>query len=277
MSSNWKRPLLVLVPLALVVLAWPSVASAQRHGGRATTRIIVRSGPFYSPFYDPWYGFGWGPAYPQYGGYRTAATIRIDVQPRDAQVYVDGYYAGVVDDFDGAFQRLHVEPGGHEIVVYKEGYRSIRERFYLSVNGSQKIAGDLERLAAGESNEPRPAPVAEAPPTPEQPDRVAAPRPPGRRQTSRRAPDGPARPSPRTTTGSVVLRVQPSDAEIVIDGERWRGAPDDDRLVVQLAEGTHQIEVNKDGYRSVTLDVEVRRGETTPVNVSLARPAGQER
>ena len=32
--------------------------------------------------------------------------VRLMVRPRDAAVYVDGYYAGVVDDFDGVFQRL---------------------------------------------------------------------------------------------------------------------------------------------------------------------------
>ena len=40
---------------------------------------------------------------------------------------------------------------------------------------------------------------------------------------------------------------------------------------VQLAEGTHHVEVQKNGYRRVSLDVRVRRGETAPVNVALAR------
>ena len=31
--------------------------------------------------------------------------------PSEARVYVDGYYAGTVDDFDGLFQRLNVSPG----------------------------------------------------------------------------------------------------------------------------------------------------------------------
>ena len=32
------------------------------------------------------------------------------VDPAEARVYVDGYYAGTVDDFDGLFQRLNVSP-----------------------------------------------------------------------------------------------------------------------------------------------------------------------
>jgi hypothetical protein len=69
----------------------------------------------------------------------------------------------------------------------------------------------------------------------------------------------------------VAIRVQPPDAEVLIDGERWAGAGDDERLVVQLPEGSHRIEVQREGYRGVTLDVRVRRGETSPVNVSLTR------
>jgi hypothetical protein len=65
--------------------------------------------------------------------------------------------------------------------------------------------------------------------------------------------------------------VQPGDATITIDGERWEGAQDQERLVVQLAAGTHTIEIQKDGYRTYITDITVRRGETTPLNVSLTR------
>lgn len=44
-------------------------------------------------------------------------SLRIVDAPRDAQVFVDGYYAGVVDDYDGVFQRLNLEPGGHQIEI----------------------------------------------------------------------------------------------------------------------------------------------------------------
>ena len=37
--------------------------------------------------------------------------------PRNAEVYVDGRYAGIVDDYDGTFQRLDLEPGSHEIEI----------------------------------------------------------------------------------------------------------------------------------------------------------------
>jgi hypothetical protein len=44
------------------------------------------------------------------------------VSQRDAEVYVDGYYAGVVNDFDGTFQQVNLEPGPHRIEVRAQGF-----------------------------------------------------------------------------------------------------------------------------------------------------------
>jgi hypothetical protein len=66
------------------------------------------------------------------------------------------------------------------------------------------------------------------------------------------------------------VRVQPTASEVWIDGEQWRGPEGDERLVVQLSEGTHHVEVRKSGFRRYATDVQVRRGETVPLNVSLS-------
>src|SRR5262245_41406438 len=94
---RYLKSVFALAPLAVILFVRPTAASAQ-----------------------------WGYPYPYLAP--AEASLRLDVKPRDAQVYVDGYYAGLVDNFDGTFQRLHVFPGQHEIVIYKEGYRSVRER-----------------------------------------------------------------------------------------------------------------------------------------------------
>jgi PEGA domain-containing protein len=53
----------------------------------------------------------------------------VRVEPKDAQVFVDGYYAGLVDEFDGHFQHLDLVPGPHHVEVYAPGY----ERLLLDV------------------------------------------------------------------------------------------------------------------------------------------------
>ena len=71
--------------------------------------------------------------------------------------------------------------------------------------------------------------------------------------------------------GAIALRVQPSDADVLIDDERWEGPANDEALVLQVALGPHRIEVRKDGYRAYTAQVDVRAGQTAPINVSLPR------
>jgi hypothetical protein len=71
--------------------------------------------------------------------------------------------------------------------------------------------------------------------------------------------------------GQVAIRVQPADAEITIDGEPWRGPQGAERLVVHLASGTHRIEIRKEGFDPFVTAFEIRKGEVTVLNVSLAR------
>jgi hypothetical protein len=72
----------------------------------------------YPGYYSRGGGYGYG-YYAIPSGF-TYGSLRIIDAPRHAQVFVDGYYAGIVDDYDGVFQRLNLEPGRHvvEIEVY---------------------------------------------------------------------------------------------------------------------------------------------------------------
>jgi hypothetical protein len=232
------------------------------------------------------------PPYPYGAGYAgSEASLRVNVKPKEASVYVDGYFAGRVDDFDGTFQRLHLEPGQHEIVVYLEGHRSIHERLYFSPNQTRKISGTLERLAAGEPNEAPPVPAENVdrperpnpgrmrppvagPPArrgPPPPDRGPGPGPgpgPGAGPDGQNRPNQPNQPAP-SPVGTLSIRVQPGDADVIIDGERWTSGSSDERLLVQLSDGRHVIEVSKNGYRRFTTEIQLRAGETAPLNISL--------
>ena len=256
-------------------LLWPSNAQAQHRrvvhsgGGRS---VVAVGGYFYRPwFYDPWYGwgypYGWHPPYAYGAGYGDSA-LRLQVEPKETEVFIDGYYAGTVDDFDGFFQRLRLEPGEHEVQLYLAGHRSVRQKVYLQPTGTFRVKHTMQPLAAGETPDPRPDPPAGGPPQPRggydafgRRDRSQRPEPPER-------PEGSARDS---QFGALAIRVQPAEAEILIDGERWDGPDSSDRLVIQLAEGEHRIEVRREGFSTYSSTVQVRRGETTSLNISLNR------
>ena len=244
----------------------PDTADAQGRRGvrQAPRRGGVVVGAYYRPlyynpfFYDPFwypYRYGWYP--PPYGYnqfYDQNASLRVQVEPKEAEVFVDGGYAGTVDDFDGIFQRLHLEPGEHEVALYLTGYRTETRKIFLQPNGTFNIKHTLEALPAGAPPEPRP--VVSTPPAQPRARQARAPR---------------ARNSADANFGGIAIRVQPADADVLIDGERWEGPADDEALVIQVAPGAHRIEVRKEGYRSYTAEVDVRAGETAPINVSLPR------
>ena len=68
--------------------------------------------------------------------------MRRKVKPREAEVYVDGYLAGVVDDYDGAFQQLNLDVGPHRIELRHPGYESIS--FEIRTQPDQKITYKAE-------------------------------------------------------------------------------------------------------------------------------------
>jgi len=258
---------------ALLLLAIPNSADAQHHGGGAHHTTVFVGGYFYDPFFGP---YPWWPAYaypyPYYPVYDASADLRLLVTPKEANVYVDGFFAGNVDDFDGFFQRLHVPPGAHEIVLYLQGYRTVHQKVYVSPASTYKLTYAMEKLGDGEVSEPPPA----APPVPEPPEGTASgPRtspPDGRPPVAVTRPAAPATAPAADAYGSLVVRVQPGDATITIDGEPWQSSSNqDERLVVQVSDGPHHVVIQKTGYRSYSADVVVRRGETTPLNVSLSR------
>jgi hypothetical protein len=74
----------------------------------------------YRPYGYPVYGYG-------YGGYsgRPYGGVRIDLPQRDAEVYVDGYFVGTVDEFDGVLQQANIEAGPHRIEIRAPEYEPI--------------------------------------------------------------------------------------------------------------------------------------------------------
>jgi hypothetical protein len=75
-----------------------------------------------------------------YGG------VRLDVTPRDAAVHVDGYYAGIVDDFDGALQRVALEPGPHRFEITADGHDSLVFEVNVRPNQTIRYHGDMLRI-----------------------------------------------------------------------------------------------------------------------------------
>ena len=119
---------------------------------------------FYNPYYSP-YGFGGygldpGFGYPYYGdpndpymygeGYGSYSsrvysgegegTLKLKVKPKDAKVYVDGYFAGLAD------QKLTLNGGNHKVEVKADGYETSEFDVLITPGKTLTFAGDLKKL-----------------------------------------------------------------------------------------------------------------------------------
>ena len=123
-----------------------SVPPASRPGGGSITTGSIG--------YYPWWWFGGYPdmqdAYPSGGGSSSVpneeGTLKLKIKPKDAEVYVDGFFVGVVDDFDGLFQKLHVETGPHRIEVRAPGYEPLIFDVRITAEHGTTYQGELKRI-----------------------------------------------------------------------------------------------------------------------------------
>ena len=94
---------------------------------------------------------GYGPY--GYGAYRSNdGAVRIEVGPKylrdEAQVYVNEAHVGVVDDFDGFFQRLSLTPGEYDIEIRLDGYQTLQTRIFVRRGSTYKIRESLHPVVA---------------------------------------------------------------------------------------------------------------------------------
>jgi len=137
--------------------------------------------PFYSYYYSPYYrgygywnpwGYGYGLGYfsydpylfggigdpGYYGGggsssgggsyvqhYQGAGSLRLKIKPANAQVYIDGYFVGTVDSFDGVFQKLNVDAGPHRVELKAEGYQTTDFEVVVTPGDTITYKGDMKR------------------------------------------------------------------------------------------------------------------------------------
>lgn len=108
-------------------------------------------GGYYGPYggyYDPWFGGypDYDPQPPIVSGFSDEGSLRLKIKPRDAEVYVDGYYVGIVDEFDGVFQKLHLESGTHRIEVRAPGYEPLTFDVRITPDRVTTYRGELTKL-----------------------------------------------------------------------------------------------------------------------------------
>ena len=122
---------------------------------------FITQGPFISGFMSGRFGFwpwgAWLPV-PLYSGYAEPGAyappplegapvggLQLDIDPRRAQVFVDGTYAGLVEEFSGYFHHLELTAGPHDISVVAPGYEPLSFNVLVSPGATMTQRATLPR------------------------------------------------------------------------------------------------------------------------------------
>ena len=227
------------------------------------TAVITGHYPYYGWAAWPWgwWYTGW-PYYMVRGGVAPAESgvVETDVQPKKAEVRVDGVFVGQARDFNGRWDYLWLEPGEHVLEFSKDGFMTLRRHLDVRQGMHVRVTEQLEK---GEGIDPRSSE------SPHPPATVAA-----RTGAPLPAPREPRADSGTLRRGLLRLDVEPLDAAVYLDGEFLARASELRRLhgALPVADGVHTVEVVRPGYESRTIEVEVAAGEPARVEIVLVKP-----
>ena len=226
--------------------AEPRQAPPPRPGHPGHEGAVYYPGPWYG-----WYGYPWYSPYPwsylppvSIAADWAMSKVRLEVTPKSASVYVDRYYAGTVDDFDGFFSPLSLPAGVHLLEIRKDDYRTLVLEVNLEPGQTIRYKRTMEPIDAAAQTEENREPFDQG----GDPERFVQ------------------------IPGSLRLDVKPKEAEVYADGY-YAGIADDFTGSVQrlvLAPGRHHIELRAKGYESVEFDVKVEPGQTVDYRRNLS-------
>jgi hypothetical protein len=104
-------------------------------GASAAVRVFVGPPAFGYGFHGPY----WGPGYYGYygfpGPYENAGTVKIDSKANDAEVFINGSYAGTVKDN----KTMHLRQGNYRIEVRRAGETTFSESVYVTAGKTLHI------------------------------------------------------------------------------------------------------------------------------------------
>jgi hypothetical protein len=117
---------------------------------------FFRQGPFIAGRFAFWPWGAWLPV-PLYSTYSAPAAyepplegapvggVQLDIDPRRAEVFVDGTYAGLVEEFSGYFHHLELPAGPHDIAVVAPGYEPLTLHVIVSPGATLTQRSTLAR------------------------------------------------------------------------------------------------------------------------------------
>jgi hypothetical protein len=127
-----KKALLTLAT-ALLVLA-PLAVPAMARG------VVVVGPGFYGGWYAPYWGPYWGPAYAgPYYAYPNSGQVKLDTKVKDAQVFIDGSYAGTTHEN----KTMRLRTGSYNLEIREAGHTQFAQKIYVAAGRTLHLHPEL--------------------------------------------------------------------------------------------------------------------------------------
>lgn len=139
LRKTFSRRFLALALVAAAALAVAPAGMARGgRGHRGGHHVVARS-----VFVRPAFGFGYYRPFGFYGEpfgfYGPRAVVRdgsyglvdFNVRPQKSDIYVDGVYIGIADDYNGYPQKAALTPGKHRIKVVSPSGQIVERQIYV--------------------------------------------------------------------------------------------------------------------------------------------------
>ena len=115
-----RRSLLILAASLMTLV--PVSAPAAVRG------FVVVGRPYYGGFYRPFWGPYWGPAFGgYYYGNPYAGEVKLDTKVKDAQVFINGAFAGTTHQN----KSMYLRPGSYNIEIREAGRTPFAQKVYV--------------------------------------------------------------------------------------------------------------------------------------------------
>lgn len=122
-----KKGMLILAVAAMTLA--PVGASAAIRG------FVTVGGPVYTGWYAPYWGTYWGPWYRPYYVVPNSGEVRLDTKVKDAQVFINGAYAGTTHEN----KTMHLRPGSYNIEIREDGQTAFAQKVYVALGQTVRL------------------------------------------------------------------------------------------------------------------------------------------
>jgi PEGA domain len=128
-----RKGLLTILAASMLTLAPMSAPAAVRG-------FVTVGRPYYGGWYAPYWGPYWGPGY---GGYYyahpNAGEVKLDTKVKDAQVFINGAYAGTTHQN----RSMYLRPGSYNIEIREVGRTAYAQKVYVVAGKTLHLRPEL--------------------------------------------------------------------------------------------------------------------------------------